>query len=105
MTRYSTDKVLFSSVLKAFSPIIFYYIDEAVLQKKSIHYADEFPHHILIDAEFNEVKQLLTFFFSEKIIKTIDLNIYEIRQSDSNPYKFYFSHRDGGEECFAVIFK
>ena len=105
MTTYSTDKTLFASVLKAFSPIISYYIDNAVLQKTLVHYADEFPHHILIDAEFNEVKQLLTFFFSENIIKTIDLNIYEIRQSESIPYQFYFSNREDKEDCFTVVFK
>ena len=104
MTKYSNDKILFSAVVKAFSPIIYYYIDNAILRGASVHYAEESPYKI-IDAHFNEVNQNLTFVFHENVVKTIDLNVFKIRQSESVPSKFYFVNKENNEDCFAVNFK
>ncbi len=104
MTRYSNDKILFSAVVKAFSPIIYYYIDHAILQGNAIYYAEERSPYKIIDAAFDEIKQSLTFYFAENITKTIDLNIYEIKQSNSEPHKFYFSNKDKTEDSFTINF-
>ena len=105
MTKYSNDKILFSAVVKAFSPIIYYYIDNAILRGASVHYTEESSPHQIIDAHFNEINQNLIFVFAEDVVDTIDLNVYEIRQSESIPSKFYFVNRENKENCFAVNFK
>ena len=105
MTKYSNDKILFSAVVKTFSPIIYYYIDNAISRGTLVHYATEASPYKIIDAHFNEINQNLIFFFAENVIKTIDLNLYEIRQSENTPSEFYFVNREHGELCFTVNFK
>ena len=104
-SKYSNDKILFSAVVKAFSPIIYYYIDNAILRGTSVHYTEASSPHQIIDAHFNEINQNLIFVFAEDVVKTIDLNVYEIRQSESVPSKFYFVSRANKETYFTIDFK
>ena len=105
MTKYSNDKILFSAVIKAFSPIIYYYIDNAILRGISVHDTEKVSPHQIIDAHFNEINQNLSFVFAEDTVKTIDLNLYEIRQSKSIPSKFYFVNKVNKETYFTIDFK
>ena len=105
MTKYSNDKILFSAVVKAFSPIIYYYIDNSILRGTSVHSDTEECTYKILDAHFNEINQNLILIFAENVVKIIDLNVYEIRQSEHTPSKFYFVNRDNQEDCFAVNFK
>ena len=105
MTKYSNDKILFSAVVKAFSPIIYYYIDNAIVRGALVHYDMEESPYKIIDAHFNEINQNLILILAENVVKTIDLNIYEIRQSESIPSLFYFVNKENKEPCFSVDFK
>ncbi|MDD3414231.1 MAG: hypothetical protein PHY47_09540 [Lachnospiraceae bacterium] len=105
MIKYSENKDQFAASLKKVSSTIFIYISDAIKEHYNVNFADEYPRYKLSDVGYDSDTNIMSFYFENDNVKEIDLNIYEIKQSNSVPYEFYFQTiSDSSNDYFVIIF-